>query len=64
MIDGKYAEFPYARITALKNKEFTVDWQRHTGQWVQLAEENSLIEALKFMALIKNDIGEKNCNSL
>jgi len=29
-----------------------------------LAEENSLIEALKFMALIKNDIGEKNCNSL
>jgi len=49
LIDGKYAEFPYARITVLKNKEFTVDWQRHTCQWVQLAEENSLIEALKFI---------------
>jgi len=64
LIDGKYAEFPYARITVLINKKFSVDWKRHTGQWVQLAEENSLIEALKFMALIKNDIGEKNCNSL
>ena len=64
LIDRKYLELPYARITVLINKKFSVDWKRHTGQWVQLAEENSLIEALKFMALIKNDIGEKNCNSL
>ena len=49
LIDGKYAEFPYARITVLINKKFSVDWKRHTGQWVQLAEENSLVEALKFI---------------
>ena len=49
LIDGKYLEFPYARITVLINKKFSVDWQRHTGQWVQLAEEDSLIEALKFI---------------
>jgi len=49
LIDGKYAEFPYARITVLINKKFSVDWQRHTCQWVQLAEEDSLIEALKFI---------------
>ena len=49
LIDGKYAEFPYARITVLINKKFSVDWKRHTGQWVQLAEENSLIESLKFI---------------
>ena len=49
LIDGKYAEFPYARITVLINKKFSVDWQRYTGQWIQLAEENSLVEALKFI---------------
>ena len=49
LIDRKYLELPYARITVLINKKFSVDWKRHTGQWVQLAEENSLIEALKFI---------------
>ncbi|MBI4647791.1 MAG: hypothetical protein HY738_14680 [Bacteroidia bacterium] len=49
LIDGKYAEFPYARITVFVNKKFSVDWQRHTGQWIQLAEENSLIESLEFI---------------
>ncbi|PIV59462.1 MAG: hypothetical protein COS14_05865, partial [Bacteroidetes bacterium CG02_land_8_20_14_3_00_31_25] len=49
LIDRKYLELPYARITVLINKKFSVDWQRHTGQWVQLAEEDSLIEALKFI---------------
>jgi len=49
LIDRKYLELPYARITVLINKKFSVDWQRHTCQWVQLAEEDSLIEALKFI---------------
>ncbi|MFH0866163.1 MAG: hypothetical protein V1904_08205 [Bacteroidota bacterium] len=46
LIDGKYAEFPYARITVFINKKFSVDWKRHTGQWIQLFEENSLDECL------------------
>jgi len=38
LIDDKYAEFPYARIT-LKDKRgdnSTVDWQRHNNQWMTL----------------------------
>lgn len=52
LIDGKYAEFPFARITVFINKKFSVDWQRHTGQWIQMSEENSLVECL---AKIENE---------
>jgi hypothetical protein len=38
LINGKYLEFPYARITL--NDKFgdnsTADWQRHNNQWVTL----------------------------
>lgn len=49
LIDGKYAEFPYARITVLINKKFSVDWQRHTGTWIQLSEENSLADCMEYI---------------
>lgn len=38
LIDDKYLEFPYARIT-LNNAaatDCTTDWQRHNGQWMSL----------------------------
>ena len=38
LIDGKYLEFPYARVT-LKNTGATIctaDWQRHNNQWMTL----------------------------
>ncbi|CAM4410711.1 hypothetical protein L1N85_21440 [Paenibacillus alkaliterrae] len=40
LIDGKYAEFPMARITLFdtQGKLCEVDWQRHTGQWMNLYE--------------------------
>jgi len=38
LIDGKYVEFPYARITLHDNRGdvCTADFQRHTGQWMTL----------------------------
>jgi hypothetical protein len=33
LIDGRYAEFKYARITIYPN-ECTLDWQRHNDQWM------------------------------
>ena len=33
LIDGRYAEFKYARITVYPN-ECTLDWQRHNDQWI------------------------------
>lgn len=38
LIDGKYAEFPMARITLYSGQGQTceADWQRHTGQWMNL----------------------------
>ena len=33
LIDGRYAEFKYARITLYTN-ECTLDWQRHNDQWI------------------------------
>lgn len=38
LIDDKYLEFPYARITMHdpNGHSCTVDWQRHNSQWVTL----------------------------
>lgn len=50
LIKGKYNEFPLARIS-LYDKEgnnSTVDWQRHTGQWITL-HKGSLDECLRFI---------------
>ncbi|MFQ6094115.1 MAG: hypothetical protein ACE5OR_15840 [bacterium] len=50
LIEGKYNEFPLARITLYDKKgdKCTVDWQRHTGQWITL-HEGSLDECLQFI---------------
>jgi len=48
LIDEKYIEYPYARITVLDNGNFTVDWQRHNNQWVSFFED-TLAECLKFI---------------
>lgn len=38
LIDDKYLEFPYARITLLDTlgNNCAVDWQRHNNQWMTL----------------------------
>jgi hypothetical protein len=38
LIDGKYLEFPYARITLndKRGDSSTADWQRHNNQWITL----------------------------
>lgn len=38
LIDGKYFEFPYARITLndLALTDCSVDWQRYNDQWISL----------------------------
>ena len=38
LIDGKYLEYPYARITLndKRGDNCTADCQRHTGQWMTL----------------------------
>ena len=40
LIDGKYLEYPYARITIsdLEASKCTADWQRHNNQWISLYE--------------------------
>ncbi|KZE74390.1 hypothetical protein AV654_29310 [Paenibacillus elgii] len=50
LIDGKYAEFPMARITLYDNQgnRCEADWQRHTGQWVNLFSGN-ITECLSFI---------------
>lgn len=47
LIDGKYAEFPYARIT-IYNDECSLDWQQHNNKWATLFT-GSLKECLQFM---------------
>ncbi|MCK4406517.1 MAG: hypothetical protein KAV44_02455 [Bacteroidales bacterium] len=47
LIDGKYAEFPYARITIYDN-EYSLDWQRHNDKWATVFT-GSLQECLQFM---------------
>jgi len=47
LTDGKYLEFPYARIT-LNDKQgdsSSADWQRHNNQWIELFE-GTLLECL------------------
>ena len=46
-IDGKYLEYPYARITIsdLGASKCTADWQRHNNQWIPLYE-GTLTECL------------------
>jgi len=50
LIDGKYVEYPMARITLFdaKGEQCTADWLRHTGQWYKIYE-GSLDECLKFI---------------
>lgn len=40
LIDGKYFEDTYGRITVYdkKGEQCTVDWQRHNNQWITLHE--------------------------
>ena len=47
LIDGKYAEFKYARIT-IYPFECTLDWQRHNDQWMTLFT-GTLTECLQHM---------------
>ena len=50
LIDGKYNEFPLARIMIIdsNSSKCRLDWQRHNGQWMELKEGN-LEECLKFI---------------
>ncbi|SCW80278.1 hypothetical protein SAMN04487970_105121 [Paenibacillus tianmuensis] len=50
LIDGKYAEFPMARITLFDTIGETceADYQRHTGQWVNIFSGN-ITECLSFI---------------
>ena len=40
LIDGKYLEFPFARITIndARAEYCTADWQRHNERWISLFE--------------------------
>lgn len=53
LIDGKYLEFPYARITFndTNGVNCNLDWQRHNDQWITL-HEGSLTDCLLY---IEND---------
>lgn len=50
LVDGKYNEFPFARLTLSDRwgNACTVDWQRPNGQWVSLYK-GSLTECLQFI---------------
>ena len=47
LIDGRYAEFKYARITIYAN-ECTLDWQRSNDQWMTVFT-GTFIECLQHM---------------
>jgi hypothetical protein len=47
LIDGRYAEFKYARITIYPN-ECTLDWQRHNNQWMTIFS-GTFTECLQYM---------------
>jgi hypothetical protein len=55
LIDDKYLEFPYARITFLDNKgeKCTADFQRYNDQWMPLYDD-TLEECINH---IENDDG-------
>ena len=48
LIDGKYLEFPYARITicGFAYNDCTLDWQRANEKWMTI-EEGSLEECIQ-----------------
>lgn len=50
LIDGKYVEYPKARITLFDTKggQCSADWLRHTGHWHEL-HRGSLEECLNFI---------------
>ncbi len=50
LIDGKYNEIIFARITLYDKKgiDCTADWQRHNGQWITLIN-GSLKECLDYI---------------
>ncbi len=54
LIDGKYVEFPMARITLFDvgGEKCEVNWQRFSGEWISLSEGN-LAECLEYIE--KND---------
>ena len=54
LIEDKYLEFPYARITLndSQGESCTVDWQRHNDQWITF-EAGTLAECLT--AIEKDD---------
>ena len=55
LIDGKYLEYFYARITLhdVQGNTCTVDWQRHNNQWMTVYSGN-LTECI-------NNIENDNC---
>jgi hypothetical protein len=59
LIEGKYFEFPLARITLYgkKGEVCTADWQRYTGQWIVL-HKGSLEGCLKFIARSEGWFGD------
>ena len=50
LIDGRYNEFPLARIMLIdaKGENCRLDWQRHNREWIHL-EEGSLEACIKFI---------------
>ena len=50
LINGKYNESIFARITLHDKKgvNCTADWQRHTGQWIEM-HQGTLSECLNFI---------------
>ena len=48
LIDGKYIEFPYARITIFDKtfRNCSLDWQRPNNQWMTL-DEDTLEECIQ-----------------
>lgn len=50
LIDGKYNESIFARITLhdKKGANCTADWQRYTGQWIEM-HQGTLSECLNFI---------------
>jgi len=48
LINGKYLEFPLARITIYdkRYRECSLDWQRHNNQWMTI-DDGSLEECIQ-----------------
>ncbi|MDR3290906.1 MAG: hypothetical protein LBT10_02025 [Methanobrevibacter sp.] len=50
VVDGKYLEFMYGRITIWDNefKKCSLDWQRHNDKWIEL-DKGTLTECIRKM---------------